>query len=111
MQRISPEVYDKLFVHPFKEFRKGGKDSLGDAEAALLHEFRAYIHSDLQEFKDENGNLRISNMQIYLRGEDAVQISADSVITCGEAVKMPILHRQLYYGAAGACVIGVLYLP
>lgn len=111
MQQIRKEVYDALFVSKMTEHRQSKPDSLGDTKPGEDVEYRCYYYTGFEKIVNADGEECISNMQIYVKGEDAVSIRNDSTISCDAAVKQKILSIRVYRGRAGAPVIGVIYLP
>lgn len=111
MQQIRTDIYESLMVTPVTEFPKGEVDSLGDAVEKPSKTYRGYAYEGFEKVLNFSGEEELSNMQIYLRGQDASEIANTSLISCASAVKQRIIAKKLYRGRDGVVVLGVVYLP
>lgn len=111
MQQIRADIYKSLFVFPIKEHTKQAADSLGETLPGPVLEYKGYYYEGFERVLNTLGQEELSHMQIYLRGEDAVQIQLSSTISCGSVQEQRIVSKKVYYGRDGSPVIGVLYLP
>lgn len=110
-QQIDPSVYKALFVTPAEIISQGGCDALGDTEDETTTTVMCYVYEHRVKVLNQQGQEVVSGLQLYMRGEDAIQIDMHAKVTCATAVRTEILARETWRGRDGAQVIGILYLP
>lgn len=110
-QRIRPDVVKALMVMPVIVYPQGGANSMGDTEDGTPTTLHGYVYENAEKVINMAGEEELSNMQIYLQGDEAKSVALSSLISCLDAIKSRIISREVYYGRQGAAIIGVLYLP
>lgn len=110
-QHIRPDICDSLMCTPLTVYPQGASDSLGDTTEAASVTYNGYVYENIEKVLNNLGQEELSNMQIYLRGDDADAIATTSLVSCLDVVKSRILARKIYRGREAAKVIGILYLP
>lgn len=110
-QSINPSIYTALFVTPAYIHTQGEASALGDTEDDTTYVVNCYAYEHRTKVLNELGQEVISGLQLYMKGDDIIQIDMHSKVTCATAVRTEILARETFRGRDGAQVIGVLYLP
>lgn len=98
-------------VTPVTEYPQGPSDSLGDTVSQAPKTYNGYVYEGFEKVLNFNGAEELSNMKIYLRGDDAAAIANTSLISCASAVKQRIIAKKIYRGRDADVIIGVIYLP
>lgn len=110
-QQIRTDIYQALFTTPVTIHVQGKKDSLGDTSEESIQTFLCYPYEHRTQVINAQGDEVVSNCQLYLRGEDIVQIDIHSLVSVLQYSEVPIVTIENFKGRAGANVIGVVYLP
>ena len=90
---------------------QGKKDSLGDTIEESEQTFLCYPYEKREIVINDRGDEVTSSCQLYMRGDDIVQIDIHSFVDVLRYKNSPIIAIENYRGREGANVIGVLYLP
>lgn len=108
---MNRQIIAAMMTTPFKVISKGNVDSMGDREDDSTRTLFGYVQETIQTVINNEGKEELSNLQIYITGEDGVSISPDSEITCLDHVNQRIIKRAIYYNKNSVPDVGVLYLP
>lgn len=111
LQQIRPDVIEALFVTPVVVYPQGSATSMGDTTDGTPATYHGYVYESAVVVINFMGQEELSNMQIYLTGDDAKAIALTSLVTCLDATKQRIIARKIYRGRQAATIIGILYLP
>ncbi len=84
---------------------------MGDTTDSAPVSYFGYVYYKSVVVINPMGKEEVSNMQIYLKGDEAEAIALTSLVSCLDVVKQRIIARNVYRGRQGAQVIGMLYLP
>lgn len=110
-QQIRSDILETLFVTPVTVYTQGNTDSMGDTTEGASVTYYGYVYYKSVVVINSMGKEETSNMQIYLKGDEAEAIALTSLVTCLDATKQRIIARNVYRGRRGAQVIGIVYLP
>ncbi len=110
-QQIRSEILESLFVTPVTIYPQGNPNSMGDTVEGTAVTYYGYVYENAVVVINAMGKEEVSNMQIYLKGDEAEAVSPTSLVTCLDATKQRIIARKVYRGRQAAQVIGMLYLP
>lgn len=108
---MNKRVITAMMNMPFTVFAKALPDSMGDRAETRPATYYGYIQETIQNVINSEGKEELSNLQIYIAGDDGVGISPDSEITCLTHVKQRIIKRAIFYNKNGSPDVAVLYLP
>ena len=111
LQQIRLDVTEALFVTPVIVYPQGNANSMGDTTDSTPVTYHGYVYESAVIVINSMGQEELSNMQIYLTGNDAAAIALTALVTCLSAVKQRVVARKIYRGRQAATVIGILYLP
>jgi hypothetical protein len=110
-QQIRSDILESLFVTPVTIYPQGNPDSMGDTVEGAAVNYLGYVYENAVVVINAMGKEELSNMQIYLKGDEAKAVALTSLVTCLDATKQRIIARKVYRGRQAAEVIGILYLP
>lgn len=110
-QKIDGKIASTMMTTPVIIYPQGQIDSLGESVESPPVTYYGYVYEGIERIVNDVGEEVLSNMQIYLRGDEAAQIDIHSEVSCLDVVKSRIISRKVFRGRGGAKVIGVLYLP
>lgn len=111
MTQINGDILRRLFNTTITVYPKGSVDSLGDFVEGTPMTFHGYVVEKTEKVVNALGDEVLAGVHVYLTGADIEQIDIHSSVSCGHAVKQPILAKELWRGEYDSKVIGVLHLP
>lgn len=108
---MRPDIFKKMCTTPLVEHTQEVTDSFSDSQEGLQKSYLCYFYEGGTRVLNSLGQEELSNVQLFLRGEDIVQVQESSKITCKHLVQQRIITKKIYYGPGEIPVIGVIYLP
>ncbi len=108
---MNKRIIQSMMTTPFTVIKLAQADSMGDKEIISTQTKYGYVQETIQTIINNEGKEELSNLQIYITGEDGVAISPDSEITCLNHESQRIIKRAIYYNKDSQPDVAVLYLP
>lgn len=100
----------RMCVTPVTIYKQSAPNSMAETQDLDVLDFNGYVYNATKVVINKQGREEVSDMQIYMDGEDIVQIEANDLVSCMNKTRTEPLKVEYYFLPEGVPGVGVIYL-